>query len=49
MKNRRRSKFPFDVVPDTTIRKYVDMVVGVPDFNMMNCASNKTESRHSAE
>jgi hypothetical protein len=36
-------------IPDTTICRYVDSVVGIPKFNMMNTVSNKTESHRAAE
>ena len=36
-------------VPEATLRKYVNEVVMLPDFNVMNRVSNKTEARYTAE
>jgi hypothetical protein len=46
---KHKEKLPNEIIPYSTLRRYVDMVVGVPEFNMMKKVSNKTESRHSAE
>ena len=42
-------KYKGQVVPEATLRKYVDSVYGLEKFNTYSTVSNKTESRMAAE
>ena len=43
------NKYTHDVVPETTLRRYVNEVITEIDFNIFGSVSNKTESRSVAE
>ena len=52
IKDREKStgdKYKHDLVPESTLRHYVNEVISLYDFNMFNSVSNKTESRSVTE
>ena len=42
-------KYKHDSVPESTLRRYVNEVISLYDFNVFNSVSNKTESRSVSE
>ena len=42
-------QYTSEVIPEATMRKYINKVQSIPEFNVMENVSNKTESRAAAE
>ena len=47
--NNNNKEYSSEVVPETTMRKYVNKIQSIPELNIMQSVSNKTESRAAAE
>ena len=42
-------EYESEVIPELTLRKYINTIQSVPEMNVMNSVSNKTESKAAAE